>query len=176
MIRYDSPVIKAAQVVYGLYMADWGYLPVPMMTAHILSGDITEDITAFDHPIENNSKITDHISLNPVSMKMTLAINSNETRIIYEMLRYSMREGKLLVIQGKVRTYPNMLVTLLKHTEDAKDTVTVLIDLKEVRVVRPEYGELPQSNVANPSQSGTVQRGTVNTRSAGGSGNTTGGP
>lgn len=110
--------------------------------------------------VEDGTMRTDHRVVEPVEIDLSLLL-TDEVRNLFERLRQAFVEGRELIIQTKVRSYPSMMITEMPHDEipEQGDSVPVAIKLQEVKVVTPEYGTLPARRVANPDQSSTVKKG-----------------
>lgn len=118
----------------------------------------TSKITSW--PVEDGTQRSDHRVLDPVEIDLSMLI-TDSNRNLFERLRQTFLEGRELIVQTQVRSYGSMMIMDMPHDElvEQGDSVPVALKLKEVKVIKPEFGTLPPSQVANPRQSSTVQRG-----------------
>lgn len=118
----------------------------------------TSKITSW--PVEDGTQRTDHRVLDPVEIDLPLLI-TDDNKNLFERLRQTFLEGRELIVQTKMRTYEAMMIMDMPHDElpETGDATPVAVKLKEVKVIKPEFGALPPSSVANPAQSSTVNRG-----------------
>lgn len=126
----------------------------------IMDVQVQETSTATKYKVEDGTNRNDHIVHNPteITMRFTLA---GEASQLFNAIKQTYTERALVTVQTRTDVYADMIVTEIPQdqTGDAVDAVSLDIRLSEWREVVPEYGELTQSNVANPEQSSTVKRG-----------------
>ena len=118
----------------------------------------TSKLTTF--AVEDGTQRTDHRVIDPVEIDLPLLL-TEETRDLYQQLRAAYLEGRDLIIQTKVGSYPSMMVYEIPHDEtpDTGDAIAIAVKLREIMAYTPEFGALPPRKVANPAQSSTVQKG-----------------
>lgn len=115
-------------------------------------------------PVEDGTQRTDHRVIDPIEIDLPLVL-TDDTRNLFEALRNAFLEGRELIIQTKVRSYPAMMITDIPHDEipDQGDSIPVAVKLKQVITIKPEFGVLPARSVANVNQSSTVKKGVQQT-------------
>lgn len=120
------------------------------------------------HTLEDGSTITDHLVIDPISIEIQM-IFIKDFRDTHAEMRAAYEEGRLLTIQTKTHTYPNMVITALPHEEttDYWDVIAVSLKLEEARFVSPEQRSLSQSDVGNTSDTSTIKRGSLQSMSTG---------
>ena len=118
-------------------------------------------------PVEDGTQRTDHRVLDPIEIDLPLLL-TGDNRDLFERLRQTYIEGRLLVVQTQMRSYDSMMIMDMPHDEipEQGDSTPVAVKLREIRVIKPEFGTLPPSQVSNPAQSSTVQRGGQQTQAA----------
>ncbi|CDH00799.1 hypothetical protein [Xenorhabdus bovienii] len=74
------------------------------------------------------------------------------------------------LIKRMIKTYQPMILANFYHDEvsEMADAIKLSLRFSEWRTIEPEYGELPPRKVAKKTQSGTVNRGNVQTRTVSG--------
>lgn len=122
----------------------------------------TSKITSY--AVEDGTQRSDHRYFDPVEIDLPLLL-TDDVRDTFEKLRQAYLDGILVIVQTKVRTYPDMMILEMPHDEsnETGDSVPVNFKLKEIRTVKPEYGTLPPSRVASQKQSSTVKKGNQQT-------------
>lgn len=133
----------------------------PLWTgSDIMDVQVQETSTVTKYKVEDGTNRNDHIVYNPteIMMRFTLA---GEVSQLFNAIKQTYVNRDLVTVQTRTDVYADMIVTEIPQdqTGAATDAVTLDIRLSEWREVVPEYGELTQSNVANPDQSSTVKRG-----------------
>lgn len=159
-------VNQSAQDLVAILDADT-YQPL-FTTAHIMQVTIRETSKLTNWAVEDGTQRTDHRVIDPVGIDMPVML-SEDTRSIFEQLRNAFIQGRNLIVQTKVRTYKDMMIIELPHDETVEygDSIPVTVKFQELRVVKPEFGTLPPSKVANKKQSSTTKKGSQQTAEAG---------
>lgn len=118
----------------------------------------TSKLTTF--AVEDGTQRTDHRVIDPVEIDLPLLL-TEQTRDLYQQLRAAYLEGRYLIIQTKVGSYPSMMVYEIPHDEtpDTGDAIAIAVKLREIMTYTPEFGALPPRKVTNPAQASTVQKG-----------------
>lgn len=110
--------------------------------------------------VEDGTERSDHIvkALTEISIDILAA---DDVRNAYENLVQVWAANKLVTVQTKAASFPNMLLTAVPHDETIElgTSINMSIRLQEWVEVKPETGELPPSKVANKNKSSTVKRG-----------------
>lgn len=132
--------------------------------SHIMKVTVKEFSKITSWPIEDGAQRSDHRFVLPVEMEIPMLL-TDDTRALFEQMRQAYLDCRTLIVQTRVRSYENMVITEFPHDESAEqgESIPMAIRLEEVRTVAPTYGDLPQSKVANKSQSSTVKKGTQQT-------------
>lgn len=118
---------------------------------------VKEQAKVMEHPIETGAVITDHRVVLPVEIELTMIVPSESYQDTYKAIRSYYLNGTLLVIQTKTAIYENQLISSIPHEETPEqyNAITLTINLRQALFVNPSTGLFP----ANPSDSGTVDRG-----------------
>ncbi len=146
-----------------------GFAPL-FSAARPLTAGVYEFADIMEHPLETGALIADHIVFQPTEIELPLmCVGELAYRSTYAALRSTFKAGTLLTIRTRTGSYPNMVITDLPHEEtpDAFDAVAIRLRLREARFVSPKTG-LSQSQVKNPSQASTANRGNQQTSAANG--------
>lgn len=114
-----------------------------------------------EHPIETGAVITDHMVVMPVEIQLSLMLGAADFRSVYEQISQIFLNGTLLTVQGRTKTFENLIISDMPHDEepDLFDIVAVAVKLKQVQFVTAQFGTLPASKVADKTQASTVQKG-----------------
>lgn len=82
-------------------------------------------------------------------------------RDTHARIKAAYEEARLLTIQTKTSTYPNMVITALPHEEttDYWDVILVNLKLEEARFIQPQKGTLSIQDVLNSADASTLNRG-----------------
>lgn len=126
----------------------------------LMQVSVMESSKATRYAVEDGTNRNDHVIHNPTEISLR-AVMTGEVTQLFDALRQTYRDRSLVTIQTKTAVYANMLLEEIPHDQDPGMTDAVALDLRfvEWREVAPEYGELTQSQVADPKQSDTVRRG-----------------
>ena len=135
--------------------------------ANIMRVTVRETSKLISFAVEDGTQRTDHRVIDPVEIDLPLLL-TEDTRDLYEQLRQAYLDGLDLIVQTKVRSYPSMMIYEIPHEETPEqgDSIPVAVKMREIQVVKPEFGTLPPRQVANPAQSSTVRRGAQQTEEA----------
>lgn len=117
--------------------------------------------------VEDGTQRTDHRVLDPVEIEIPFLL-TNQSRALFEQLRQAFIAGTDLIVQGRARTYPKMMIYECPHEEtpDQWEAIPVSIKMREVVVITAEFGALPPSKVASEKQASTVKKGNQQTEEA----------
>lgn len=129
--------------------------------ANSMKVNVIETSKVMEHPVEDGTTITDHRVLMPDEIELSLILSGSNFRSVYQQIKQIYRAGTLLTVQTKTDTYSNMIISDMPHDEsgDMFDAVLIAVRMKQVLFVTAQFGTLPQSKVANKSQSSTVKKG-----------------
>lgn len=108
--------------------------------------------------VEDGTERSDHIVRALDEVLIDASIDSNQLDV-YEVLQNIFEKSTVVTIQGKLKTFRNMILVSLPHDENTGSAFNVALTFQEWKVVQPEYGTLPPRQVANPVNSSTVSRG-----------------
>ena len=130
--------------------------------------NVRDEHKATKFQVENGETRSDHVVVEAIEIGMELLL-TGDMKNAYESIRQAYDNNQLLGIQTRVRTYSPMLLVNFYHDESAEmlDAIKLSLRFSEWRTVEPEYGELPPRKVEKKEQSGTVNRGKVQTQEAG---------
>ncbi|WP_237386229.1 phage baseplate protein [Xenorhabdus sp. Sc-CR9] len=119
--------------------------------------------------VENGETRSDHIVVAAVEIGMELLL-TGELKNSFSAMQQAYDTHQLVGIQTRVKTYQPMILVNFFHDEvpEMADAVKLSLRFSEWRTVEPEYGELPPRRVAKKTQSGTVNRGNVQTKDVAG--------
>lgn len=122
---------------------------------------VRESSKVMEHPIETGATITDFRIILPIEIELSLIINTTDYVSAYEQIRNAYLKATLLTVQTRTGTYDNMLIQEMPHDEDPDmfDVVALALKLKEAQFVTAQFDTLPASNVENPSNASTINRG-----------------
>ena len=132
--------------------------------AYITKASITEESKVMSHPVETGATIVDDIVLQPMVITLTVTLNPNNYRSIYQEIKQAYLSRTLLTVQTKSDSYTSMVIEKIPHDEEPNvfDTITLTISLKEVTFVDTQYEEFKLSKVKKPSSSSVKKIGEIN--------------
>jgi hypothetical protein len=116
-----------------------------------------------EHVIEDGSVIADHHVFDPKEIELGLFIGAGLQRDIFAQIERAMMQSDILTVQGKTSVYDDMVITDLGYDEtaDMYDAAILIVKMRQVVFVEPQYGELPPRKVAEPNNADTKERGQV---------------
>lgn len=122
---------------------------------------VRETRKATTYQVEDGSTRSDHVVIDPVEISIDFIIEDEFARDGYEQIRQAWRDNRLVSVQGKVSSYPNMLIVEMPHDEspDYGMGIAMPIRLIEWRSVEPQYGSLPPTKVKSAKQASTAKQG-----------------
>jgi len=101
--------------------------------AHLMQASIGEDVSAFQHPLENGRIRVDHRIIQPVTIELRVILTDKASiigaalresldfktaaRDTYRDLRELFLAGTSLSVQTRANTYPNQLINSMPHDE-----------------------------------------------------------
>lgn len=162
MAQTDSSVNESAQDLVAVLDAD-SYQPL-FSTANPMRVTVRETSKITKFAVEDGTQRSDHRVIDPVEIELPFLL-VDDTRNVFEALRQAWLDGKELIVQTKVRSYPNMMIFEVPHEEipEQGNSIPMAVKLQEITVVTPEYGALPPRKVANKAQASTSKRGSQQT-------------
>lgn len=130
-------------------------------SAHPMQIDVTDESKATEFTIETGESRSDHVVKKPIEITISFMLVDFDARNQFENIRSAKEANTLVTIQTKMSTYDRFLIESISHSENANIALGATVDVRflEWREVTPEYGELKQEQVAQKSQSSTVERG-----------------
>lgn len=158
---YDNKYTRVSKI------NGWNAYGVSYIKADV---DITSDLC--DFPIETGGIITDNAIIQPISMKIQVALpTAFATRIYTEMIKYYQKK-KFIMVQTKFAMYRNMVIQSMpfKMENETIDRPVVELTLRQIMEVEPQYIEIGNgsSEIQNPldaSDSDTVDVGRTQSHS-----------
>lgn len=139
--------------------------------ARPIKAKIYESAKVMEHPVETGVTVTDHRVIEPVEIELSMILTAADYRSVFQQIKQIYIDATLLTVQTKTDSYQNMIISAMPHDEDPElfDAVAVAVKLEEVKFVTAQFGTLPASKVANPTNASTIQKGEQQTEDANGS-------
>lgn len=112
--------------------------------------DITSDIC--DHPVETGSVITDTAIIQPISIKVQIALpTAFKTRIYNEMIKYYQTK-KYIMVQTPVAMYRNMIIESMPFAleNETIDRPVIELSLRQIQEVEVQYIKTENPVVKSP--------------------------
>lgn len=132
-----------------------------------VKGDIDISSDLCDHPTETGSVITDNAIINPITIKIEVAMpTALYTRIYAQMVKYY-QQKKFIIVQTKFAMYRNMVIQNMPYKLDNSTVDRPIIELvlRQVMEVQPQYTNATQTtgnsitNAKNGEDNDTIDRG-----------------
>lgn len=154
----NPQIATASSDVVGVFNQNFNQV---FERARPLKATIKEEAKVFEHPIETGATITDFRIIQPIEIELSLILQSEDYRDVYQQIRQLFLNGELLVVQTKSGVYENQLIQAMPHEEDPGqyDAIILALKLKQAQFVTPQFSTLPVRQVRNPANSSTVPRG-----------------
>lgn len=160
-------LIRPSKAVDVVAITGAGFLPL-FSAARPLTAAVYELADLMEHPLETGAVIADHIVFRPVEIEIPMiCVGEFAYRSTYAALRATFNSGTLLTVRTRTGSYPNMVMSDLPHEETPNefDAITIRLRLREARFVTPKTG-LSKSQVKDPKQASTTNRGAQQTSTA----------
>lgn len=118
--------------------------------------------------VEDGTTRSDHVVIEQVEIAIDFIIEDEFARDCYQQIRQAWTDNRLVSVQGKVSSYPNMLITEMPHDESPEYGMGIAMPIRlvEWRSVEPQYGALPPSKVKSSKQASTAKKGQKQTTEA----------
>lgn len=132
-----------------------------------VKGDVDISSDLCDHPTETGSVITDNAIINPITIKVEVAMpTALYTRIYAQMVKYY-QQKKFIIVQTKFAMYRNMVIQNMPYKLDNSTVDRPIIELvlRQVMEVQPQYTNATQTtgnsitNAKNGEDNDTIDRG-----------------
>lgn len=137
-----------------------------------VDGDIEISSDLCDHPTETGSVITDNAIVNPIAIKVRVAMpTALYTRVYAQMIKYY-QEKTFILVQTKFAMYRNMVIQAMpyKLENSTVDRPIVELSLRQVMEVQPQYTDVTQNtggsitNSLDPEDNDTLDLGRKTSR------------
>ena len=130
---------------------------------------VRESKKATQFAVEDGTTRSDHVTTDAVEISIDLFISDELSRNGYEEIRQAWRDNRLVTVQTKISSYPDMLILEipLDETPEAGGSIMMPIRMQEWRTYEPQFGALPPQKVKRKEQSSTVAAGQKQTSNTG---------
>lgn len=134
------------------------------------SVDISSDLC--DHPTETGAVITDYAIVNPITIKVRVALPTAWALRIYNEMVQMFQTKQYIMVQTKYAMYRNMVIQAMpwKLENATIDRPVVELSLRQVMEVRPQYTTITQATKdaitksLSPEDTDTVDLGRKSTK------------
>ena len=118
--------------------------------------------------VESGEERNDHVIKNAVEISIDFTLTGRAAKTQFEAMKQAYEDNRLLIVQTGMATYESMLIESFPHDETVNifNGATLPVKFVEYREIQPEYGELQQKQVSNPSHSSTAKRGSQQSKEA----------
>lgn len=122
---------------------------------------VSESARLLAHPIESGGSVVDHRIILPISLSVSMILESRTYRATYQEIRQLFRDSIRLSVQTKTDTYFNLYLQDIPHEEDPAlfDTITIVLQFIETRIATVQVVALSPAAVLSANDSSTVDRG-----------------
>jgi hypothetical protein len=129
---------------------------------------VREGKIATKFQVEDGDTRSDHVVVQQTEITIDFIIEDEFARDCYQQIKQAWSDNRLVSVQGKVSSYPNMLILEIPHDESPEYGmgISMPIRLVEWRSVEPQYGALPPQKVKYSKQSSTAKKGQKQTSEA----------
>lgn len=130
-------------------------------TAKALKLSTSPSNTYAKHPLEDGTVVSDNVIENQVVISVSFVLDPNDYQQVYKDIVTASKNTTKFTIQTRVNNYPNMYIESYPSEESAAiyDTIPVTIGFIEQKIGGVVIEKLSQSDVANPADSDTINRG-----------------
>lgn len=115
-----------------------------------------------EHPVESGSIVVDHKVFMPATVEAVFIIQANDYRSVYDQIESAYKNNDIVTIQGKAKSFNNMVLSSKLHDESADmyDTIQVVVKFTELFLAQIT-STLSVSSVASPKDSDTINDGRI---------------
>lgn len=129
-----------------------------------MKASINPQSKPMEHPLESSVIITDHRVILPVEIRLHMIVPGGRYIEVYAQIRNAFLAADILQVNTKAAIFENMLIIGMPHEENPEkfDAIEIEIELKETLFASLSVVLLSESQVENPTQSSTIERGVQN--------------
>lgn len=136
--------------------------------AHVMRVTVRDEKRVTRFPVEDGTERSDHVIILPKEIQLDYSL-TDDAKIVHQAIQQAFRENRLVSVQTKMGTYPNMLIESMPHDEvSSNSAIPVNVTLVEWISVKPEYTDAPmkRADVKETKQASSVNRGQQTTTPA----------
>lgn len=150
---------NASSDLVGIYDENFNQL---FPEARPVQMSYSETSKMMEHPIENGSIVVDHKVFMPATVEAVFIIQSDDYRSVYDQIENAYKNNTIVTIQGKAKSFNNMVLSSKLHDETAGmyDTVQVVVKFTELFIANIT-STMTVSTVAQPQDSDTINDGRI---------------
>lgn len=114
-----------------------------------LKAKTSNTTSVMSHPVEDGSKVSDHVVFNLVEIEMSAILPITDKTAYYQIREYY-KKSILVAVQTRTDYYSNMVISAIPDDEDAEmfSSVAMGIKLTEFRAVVPVVVKAPKVSKA----------------------------
>lgn len=130
-------------------------------TAKILRLAAAPSNTYATHVVEDGTTVVDNKIQNQARVAISLVLDGGDYQEVYKNIQTASNENTKFTIQTRVNSFDRMYIESYPHEESADifDTVALNIDFVEQITSTVQTSTLSKSDVANPADADTINRG-----------------
>lgn len=116
-----------------------------------------------DFEVESGETKNDHVVFEPVRISIDFIVSELMNKGAMFGFDNAYKNNDTMTISTALGVYDNMMIESMPRYESGEILLGAFltINFKEYREVQPEYGEMTEQSVAEPSNSDAVDRGTI---------------
>lgn len=130
-------------------------------TAKILRLAAAPSNTYATHTVEDGTTVVDNKIKNQARISINMVLDGEDYQEVYKNIQNASNDTTKIIVQTRVATYDNMYIESYPNEESADifDTIALSIDLVEQINANVQTSALVASDVSNPSDVDTSNRG-----------------
>jgi hypothetical protein len=130
--------------------------------ARAIKASVKEGAKLPEHPIETGYTITDNRVIQPIEISLAVILTPHSYYDTYIQIKQAFLGVTSIVVNTRTGVYPNLFIQDMPHeeTSDMFDTVSMILQLKEVLIVQAQSTKFTPAQVKTRSSTSTVSTGT----------------
>jgi len=122
---------------------------------------VSEPVNYAVHPLETGKTVIDNRVILPIELSVSFIMLPEDYRETYLLMRQAKNLSLQFTVQTKTDNYTQMYIANMPHEETPEffDTVTIIVQFRQVQFFDTSVQPLTETDVLNPIDASTIDRG-----------------
>ena len=129
--------------------------------AAVMKANVGPSSKIMDHPLEDGSPVSDYKVILPIVMELALLVDSQDFDFTYAQITDAFQDSTFLTVRTNADTFDDMVIEAMPHDETPEmyGMLAISLRLREINLITVQYQALPASQVEQPTDQSTINRG-----------------